>query len=76
MYYIVDTYSPYERNKDVKYIFEYNSALWCVREVVKFEWGQPQFDELPLDSEFVEYKIYDNLNDAIKYCKGLKGVII
>lgn len=76
MYYIVDTYNPYEKNKDVKYRFEYNGTLWCIREVSEFEWGKPQFEELPLDSEFIEYKIYNNLDEAIKYCREIKGVNI
>lgn len=76
IYYIVDTYNKYERNDDVVYRFEYNKREWCIRKVDSFEWGKPQFDELPLDSEFIEYKIYDNLDDAIKYCRSLKGVIL
>ena len=76
MWYIIDVYSPYDKNKDVKYVFEYNGNLWCVREVDKFEWGRPQFDELPMDDEFINYHIYDNLDDAIKYCRELKGVYL
>lgn len=76
MYYILDTYSPYEKNNDVRYKFEFNNRLWCIREVSRFEWGKPQFDELPLDDTFIEYKIYDNLDEAIKYCREIKGVNI
>jgi hypothetical protein len=76
MYYIVDTYNPYERNKDVVYHFEYNGIEWCIRQVDKFEWGKPQFDELPLDDTFIDYKIYDSLDEAIQFCKVLKGVNI
>lgn len=76
MWYIIDVYSPYDKNKDVKYIFEYNERLWCVREVHKFEWGRPRFDEEPLDDEFVKYHLYDNLEEAIQFCKVLKGVYV
>lgn len=75
MYYIIDVYSPYDRNKDVKYIFENNGSLWCVREVTQFEWGQPQYLERPLDDNFLSFRIYDNLDDAIAYCRALKGII-
>lgn len=76
MYYIVDTYSPYERNKDVKYTFEYNGALWCIREISEFEWGKPQFAERPLDDEYIEYHIYDSYAAALAFCHELKGVYI
>jgi hypothetical protein len=76
MYYIVDTYNPYERNKDVVYRFEFNGIEWCIRQVDKFKWGKPQFDELPLDDTFIDYKIYDSLDEAIQFCKVLKGVNI
>ena len=66
IYYIVDTYNKYERNDDVVYRFEYNKREWCIRKVDSFEWGKPQFDELPLDSEFIEYKIYATSNPD--YC--------
>ena len=72
MYYIIDVYSPYDKNKDVKHIFEYNDRLWCVREINQFEWGQPQFAELPIDDEFICYHIYDSLEDALQYCHELK----
>lgn len=75
MWYIIDVYSPYDKNEDVKYIFEYNNKLWCVREVHKFEWGRPQFDEESLDDDFLSFYIYDNLDDAITYCRSLKGII-
>ena len=75
MYYIVDVYSPYDKNDDVKYVFEYNKRLWCVREIDKFEWGQPQYDELPLDNTHIQFHIYSNLEDAIKFCRELKGII-
>lgn len=76
MWYVIDTYSPYEKNDDVVYKFEWRDDLWCVRAIERFEWGQPQFVERPLDDEYVEYKIYDNLEDAIQYCRSLKGVIV
>lgn len=76
MWYIIDVYSPYDKNEDVKYVFEYNGNLWCVREVNQFEWGRPQFDELPIDDEFINYHIYDNLDDAIRYCRELKGIYL
>ena len=72
MYYIVDIYSPYDKNNDVKYVFEYNNILWCIREISKFEWGQPQFDELPLDDTFVRYHIYDSYDEALRFCHNLK----
>ena len=76
MYYIIDTYNSYEKNNDVKYRFEYNNNLYCVREVSEFEWGQPQFEELPLDSTYVSYTIYNSLEDALKYVHELKGVYV
>lgn len=73
-YYIIDTYSPYDKNDDVKYTFELNDRIYCVRKITEFEWGKPQFDELPLDDEFVYYQIYDNLADAIAFARTLKGM--
>ena len=73
-YYIIDTYSPYDRNDDVEYTFELNDRLWCVRAITEFEWGKPQFDELPFDDAFIQFHIYDNLADAIAYAHFLKGM--
>ena len=74
-YYIIDTYSPYDRNDDVKYVFEQNDRLWCVRAITEFEWGQPQFDELPFDDQYIQFNVYHNLADAIAYARTLKGEI-
>ena len=74
MYYIVDTYNPYERNNDVVHKFEFNGRLWCIREVDRFEWGVPQFAELPIDREFISYHVYENYDDALRFSRELKGV--
>jgi len=75
-YYIIDTYSPYDRNDDVKYVFENNDKLWCVRAITEFEWGKPQFDELPFDDKYIQFNVYTNLADAIAFARILKGEII
>lgn len=76
MYYIIDTYTPYAKNSNVKYVFEYNNLMWCIREVDKFEWGKPQFDEQPLENDFIDFHIYNTFEEALRFCRELKGVII
>lgn len=75
-YFIIDTYSPYEKNDDVRYIFEYNDRQWCIREVTKFEWGQPQYDERPLEDEFLSFQLYYTFEDALRFARELKGVYV
>lgn len=74
--FIVDTYNKYGVNKDVVYTFNLNGKNYCIRAIKKYNWGQPIFDDKPMDDEFIEYYIYDSLSAAKRYVNYIQGKIL
>lgn len=72
--FVVDTYSSYEKNSNVRKIFNYNNRKYCIKEVEMY-WGVPQLC-LPIeDTSDVKtaFKIYDTFEEANKYVESLIG---
>lgn len=73
--YIIDLYSPYEKNTDVVSTFKFHGLEYCIREITQFEWGKPIFDR-SIDNDFDDYCVYDTVEEAegyIRYLKQLDG---
>lgn len=72
--FIVDTYCPYDKNKDVRRIFNYNNREYCVREV-GMDWGIVQV-QLPVDDSSdiaTAFKVYDTMDEANEFVDNLLG---
>ena len=73
--FIVDVYSPYARNADVRKVFSYNDNLYCIREV-SLTWGQPQldpvFDELETPPSFTLYNTFEEANNYVEDLIGAR----
>lgn len=73
--YIIDLYNKFARNDDVIFTFFLHGQQYCIREITKFNWGQPVFDK-SIEDEFDNYWIYNTIEDAhdyIRYLKKLDG---
>lgn len=70
--YIIDNYSPYQKNSDVVAVFKIYGITYCIREVKQFEWGQPVFPEKDLEDDYTNYHVYDTLEKAEAYVNYLK----
>ena len=73
--FIIDLYNKYAKNKDVVYTFKIHGQDYCIREVKKFEWGQPIFDR-NIDDTFDDFRVYNTIEEAkiyINYLKRLEG---
>lgn len=73
--YILDTYNPYNvsGNVNVKKIFKHYDHYYCVREV-ELEWGRPvlNFRSITDDDEFLDFHLYDSLDEAKAAVAALK----
>lgn len=76
--YIVDTYNPYQLNRNVVGVYTINGHKYCIRQIaVEYEWGKPvvDFPEKPWDYEdSVSFYLYDTEEEARRYIASLKGV--
>ena len=70
--FIVDCYSPYMRNADVRKIFTYNDNLFCIREV-PLKWGIPLRESLIDDEDNPNFKLYNTYEEANEYVLELIG---
>ena len=72
MGYIVDIYSPYANNENVKFIFNLNERQWCIREVEVRE--NLPLVALPIDDtmDLSIFFIYKSLEAAKCYVRQLK----
>lgn len=71
-YFIVDTYSRFHKNDDVRMIFSLHNNWYCIREVEDLNWGQPLFDEKDPEDGYTNYHIYVTLEEAQSYVRGLR----
>ena len=72
--FIIDLYSPYQKNQNVAEVFKIHGIPYCIREIEKFEWGQPQFPEKNIEDEFNYYHVYATKDEALKYIHELKRI--
>ena len=70
--YIVDIYNEFGHNKDVIQVSRVNGLVLCIRKITQLEWGQPVFPDKSIESEYIRYHIYENLEDARKYLCDLR----
>lgn len=74
--FIIDHYSPYQKNKNVISIFKIHGISYCIRQINEFDWGQPLFPEKNIDDDFDSYCVYDTIEEAegyVRYLKQLDG---
>lgn len=74
--FIIDNYSPYQRNNNVISTFKIHGIPYCIREINEFDWGQPIFPEKSIDDDFNNYHIYETIEEAqnyVRYLKHLEG---
>lgn len=72
--FVVDVYSPFMKNKDVRKIFNYNEKQWCIRETA-LNWGSPKI-ELPFDDTSdlaTSFHLYNTFEEANNYVEDLIG---
>ena len=72
--YIIDNYNKYARNKDVVRIFRHHGMDLCIRKITNFKWGQPVFQDRPIDDEYTIYYVYNTLEEAENYIAYLKSM--
>ena len=72
--YIIDLYSSFDKNENVISTFKIYGVTYCVREVNKFEWGQPVFPEKRIENDYDWYYVYDSLEKAQEYVKYLRRI--
>lgn len=72
--YIIDLYQKFSSNKNVLYVFKLHGQEYCIRQIDKFDWGQPVFPEKPIDDDFTYYHIYNSLDEARAYIRYLKDL--
>lgn len=70
--YIIDCYSPYNKNENVVKTFRMRGQTLCIRTITKFKWGQPLFPEKDIEDDYTYYKVYDTLEEAEQYVRELK----
>lgn len=70
--YIIDNYSPYQKNSNVISTFKIHGIQYCIREIEKFKWGQPIFPEKNIEDDFNNYYVYDTVEEALSYVNYLK----
>jgi len=72
--FIIDLYSPYQKNNNVIQVFKIHGISYCIREINHFEWGQPQFPEKNIDDDFNCYHVYATKEEALQYIHDLKRI--
>lgn len=73
--FIIDVYSPYEKNdNDIIFTFKFHGLDMCIRKVTEFKWGKPVFHNKSIEnsSDFIFYRIYDNVDEAYDYIEELR----
>ena len=74
MAYIMDIYSPYVDNSNVKFRFELNGQQWCIRQVEVRD-GLPVI-LLPIEdtTSLQDFYIYKTFAEAYAFYKKLKRI--
>lgn len=70
--YIIDAYNKYAINDNVVSIFNLYGKPFCIRQINKFDWGQPIFPEKDIEDDYSIFCIYDTQEDAEQYVRNLK----
>ena len=74
--YIIDTYDPYnsKANENVVYTFHLYGGQFCIR-ATSLSWGRPILKNQSVEeSDFINYHIYDTLEEAMQYVHELKKI--
>ena len=69
--YIIDVYSRFDDNTDVRMIFSLYNKWYCIREIKDLEWGEPVFKEKHIE-ENSYYYLYPSLEEAKAFVQHLK----
>lgn len=69
--YLVDTYSVYDNNADVVFVFTYCGRKWCIRRI-SLNWGLPDFPEKDWEDDYTTYRLYNTLDEAKAFVHELK----
>ena len=74
MAYIIDVYSPYANNSDVKFKFQIHGQWWCIRQV-ELRDGLPLL-MLPIEdtTPLQDFHIYNTFAEAYAFHKRLKRI--
>lgn len=69
--YIVDVYNKYSRDK-IASIFQLNGHWYCIKEVELDEEEKPILSSIIDDSDFLYFKTYSTLDEALLYVRKQK----
>lgn len=70
--FIIDNFSPFQKNKNVVYTFRLYGRPYCIRSINEFEWGQPDFPEKDIEDNYTTYLIYNTYEEARNYVDNMK----
>lgn len=68
--FILDNYSRYDDNTNVRQIFHLYEQWYCIREV-ELEWGRPKFAR-KIEDDFQNFYLFNTLEEAKQCVKRLK----
>ena len=71
--YIIDTYNKYSRDK-IASIFQLNGRWYCIKEVELDKNGKPILSSIIDDNDFLYFKTYSTLDEALSYVRKQKIV--
>lgn len=72
--FIVDVYSKFQNNDNVRMIFPLYGKKYCIREIDELEWGQPIFKEKDLEDDYSFFQLYTTFEEAKQYVYELKRI--
>lgn len=64
--YIIDVYNKYSYDK-IASIFQLNGHWYCIKEVELDEEGKPILSSIIDDNDFLYFKTYSTLDEALSY---------
>ena len=71
--YIIDTYNKYSRDK-IASIFQLNGNWYCIKEVELDEDGKPILSSIIDDNDFLYFKTYSTLNEALSFVRKQRTI--
>ena len=74
MFFIIDVYSKFQNNSNVRMIFSLYGKQYCIREIDALEWGQPIFKEKDLEDDYSFFQLYTTFEEAQQYVHNLKKI--
>lgn len=72
--FIIDVYSPFQNNNNVRKIFSLYGKKYCIREITALEWGQPVFQEKDFEDDYSFFQLYSTFEEADHYIQTLKKI--